>query len=541
MRIWENIKKRWRGLVQRTAGAAGVAREFKDIFELGGVPAFNQFYAFGIFVWKALYRGLYRPWHVIPAPTVHDARARRELYRLNTAKAVCAELASLTWGEECAINVSMAGRESTDESPDPLNEFVQDVLRGNAFGEKMQELIEQALALGGAAVKVWREVRRDREGNELPGSERVRLGYCMADQFVPTAWDNARVTEGVFISRRAKGGYYYTRLEWHKWDGLTYVVTNELYRADMQKGAAGEDSQDILGIRWPLAEVYPFLDEVTTIPVEDSLFSYFRTPIANNLDDNSPLGVSLYGNALETLHALDICYDSFVREFRLGKKRIIVPARAVRTVVDPETGALRRYFDATDETYEALASDNPDDLKITDNSVTLRVEEHVAALNAFLSILCLQVGFSASTFSFDERGGLKTATEVISENSKTYKTIKTVQNQLRPALEHMIRSIVDVAILYGMQWQGQSVESLAAGGYEVSVVFDDGVTQDRQTNINEGVMLVGAGLLSKKTFMTDPKYGQGLTPEQADAELAQIRAEGTGNAVDVTKLFGGME
>jgi A118 family predicted phage portal protein len=283
------------------------------------------------------------------------------------------------------------------------------------------------------------------------------------------------------------------------------------------------------------------LDEVTTIPVEDSLFSYFRTPIANNLDDNSPLGVSLYGNAMETLHALDICYDSFVREFRLGKKRIIVPARAVRTVVDPETGALRRYFDATDETYEALASDNPDDLKITDNSVTLRVEEHVAALNAFLSILCLQVGFSASTFSFDERGGLKTATEVISENSKTYKTIKTAQNQLRPALEHMIRNIVDVAILYGMQWQGQSVESLAAGGYEVNVVFDDGVTQDRQTNINEGVMLVGAGLLSKKTFMTDPKYGQGLTPEQADEELAQIRAEGTGNAVDVTKLFGGME
>ena len=528
-------------MVQRTAGAAGVAREFKDIFELGGVPAFNQFYAFGIFVWKALYRGLYRPWHVIPAPTVKDARARRELYRLNTAKAICAELASLVWGEECAINVSMTGRESTDENPDPLNEFVQDVLRGNAFGEKMQELIEQALALGGAAVKVWREVRRDREGNELPGSERVRLGYCMADQFVPTAWDNARVTEGVFISRRAKGGYYYTRLEWHKWDGLTYIVTNELYRADMQKGVTGGESQDILGIRWPLADIYPFLDEETVIPVEESLFSYFRTPIANNLDDNSPLGVSLYGNALETLHALDICYDSFVREFRLGKKRIIVPARAVRTVVDPETGALRRYFDATDETYEALASDNPDDLKITDNSVTLRVEEHVAALNAFLSILCLQVGFSASTFSFDERGGLKTATEVISENSKTYKTIKTLQNQLRPALEHMIRNIVDVAILYGMQWRGQSVESLAAGGYEVNVVFDDGVTQDRQTNINEGVMLVGAGLLSKKMFMIDPKYGQGLTPEQADAELAQIRAEGTRDAVDVTKLFGGLE
>jgi hypothetical protein len=73
------------------------------------------------------------------------------------------------------------------------------------------------------------------------------------------------------------------------------------------------------------------------------------------------------------------------------------------------------------------------------------------------------------------------------------------------------------------------------------VVFDDGVTQDRQTNINEGVMLVGAGLLSKYTFLTDAKYGQGLTPEEAEAELKRIKEEGTGNSVDVTKLFGGME
>ena len=539
MRIWENIKKRWRGLMQRTAGAAGVAREFKDIFELGGVPAFNQFYAFGIFVWKALYRGLYKPWHLIPAPTIGNDMARRELYRMNAPKAVCAELASLVWGEECEVNVAMNGRESTEDNPDPLGEFVKHVLCENAFGEKMQELVEQAMALGGASVKVWREVRRDREGNEIPDSECIRLGYCMADQFVPTAWDNAKVTEGVFISRQAKGGYYYTRLEWHKWDGLTYVVTNELYRAYMQKGVTGGESQDILGIRWPLADIYPFLDEETVIPVEESLFSYFRTPIANNLDDNSPLGVSLYGNALETLHSLDICYDSFVREFRLGKKRIIVPARAVRMVVDPQTGKMRRYFDATDETYEALASDDVNDLKISDNSVELRVEEHVAALNAFLSILCLQVGFSASTFSFDERGGMKTATEVISENSKTYKTIKTVQNQLRPAIEHIVRNIIDVAILYGMQYEGQSVESLAAGGYEVKVVFDDGVTQDRQTNINEGVMLVGAGLLSKYKFMTDKKYGQGLTDKQAQEELARIRGENQQTVnVDQLRLFG---
>ena len=539
---WLHRLRDWgRKLMQRGAAETGLAREYKTVFELGGVPAFQEFYEFGIFVWKYLYRGLYKLWHIVPAPTIADPRATRELYRLNAAKAVSAELASLVWGEECAVNVTMDGRESSDENPDPLGEFTNSILCENAFGEKMQEFIEQGIALGGGAVKTWHEENHDSEGNVVPDTGHIRLGYCMADQFVPTAWDNAKVTEGVFISRTAKNGYYYTRLEWHKWDGATYMVRNELYRSEMRKNGVPDAAQDILGVRYPLSEIYPYLDEETVIPVGESLFSYFRTPIANNVDDNSPLGISIYGNALETLHALDICYDSFVREFRLGKKRIIVPARAIRTVVDPTTNEVRRYFDPGDETYEALASDDPGDLKISDNSVELRVEEHIAALNAFLSILCLQIGFSASTFSFDERGGLKTATEVVSENSKTYKTIRTIQNQLRPMIEHIVRNIIDVAALYGMTWQGQSVAELAAGGYHVNIVFDDGVTQDRQTNINEGVMLVGAGLLSKYTFMTDKKYGQGLTPEEAEAELQRIKAEGTGNAVDVTKLFGGME
>ena len=52
-------------------------------------------------------------------------------------------------------------------------------------------------------------------------------------------------------------------------------------------------------------------------------------------------------------------------------------------------------------------------------------------------------------------------------------------------------------------------------------------------------MLVGAGLLSKYTFMTDPKYGQGLTPEEAEAELARIKEEGTGNMMNSLDLFGG--
>lgn len=526
MQWLDNLKKAVKGWMQRTGADTGVAREYKNIFEVGGVPAFSQFYDVGVFVWKHLYKGFYSPWHRIRAPTISKPEAKRDTARMDVPKAVCAELASLVWGQGVEVSVTRKGATLEDGQTDPLGEFIAHVLSDNAFSTKMQEHVEQVVALGGGALKVWQEQRHTEDGTPIPETAAIRIGYAMADQFVPIAWDNARVTEGVFISRQARAGYYYTRLEWHRRNGLTYVIDNELYRSDMQKKADGSgEPQDILGYRYPLAALYPHLDEHVEIPVEHALFSYYRTPIANNLDDNSPLGVSIYANALGTLHALDVVFDGFVQEFRLGKKRIIVPTSAIRVVHDPATGEMRRYFDPNDEAYVALRTDDAQQLKIQDNSVELRVEEHVAALNAFLSILCLQLGFSPGTFTFDQKEGLKTATEVVSENSKTYKTICSVQNMLRPAIEVLVDNIIAVASLYDMHWQGQAISALAAGGYEVSIVFDDGVTQDRTANMQEGVMLVGAGLLSKFTFLTDRRYGQGLTEEQATRELERINAE----------------
>lgn len=522
--MFERVKERVKSWMELAKTKTGMAKEFKDIFEVGGVPAFNQFYYFGIFIWKYLYRGYYKPWHRISAPTVKDALHERDLERMDTAKAICAELAGLIWNEQCEISVSQeTGKDQL------LDEFVHDVLMKNGFWTKMQEHIEQVLALGGGAIKVWYEEKRDGEGNVTPNSGNIRLGFCMADQFVPTAWDNTQVTDGVFISRQAKDGYYYTRLEWHKWDGLTYWISNEAYRSEYKQNSAKEP-QDILGFRYPLSAVYPFLDEQTPLQgLSTSLFAYYRPAIANNLDDDSPLGVSIYANALSTLKALDICYDSFVQEFRLGRKRIIVPAQCLRTVQDPITKESRRFFDATDEAYVALKSDDTDALKIQDNTVSLRVGEHEQAINALLSILCLQVGFSAGTFTFDRAQGLKTATEVISENSKTYKTIKGNQLQVKNAITQVIDAIVQVASLYDVHWNGTSIRTLSALGWETKVVFDDSILQDRQTNINEGILLATNGLMSKKRFLMEKL---GYTEEEAVQELKEIKQE-SGISADV--------
>lgn len=532
--MFDKLRERVGRLIQRAGAETGLSKEFKDIFELGGVPAFNQFYYFGIFVWKYLYKGFYAPWHRILAPTIANPYNRRDLERMDTAKAICAEMAGLVWSEQCEVHVS-----SGEGEYQPLEEFVHDVLTKNGFWTKMQEHIEQVLALGGGAIKAWYEERRDSQGNIIPDSGRIRLGFCMADQFIPTAWDNAKVTDGVFISREAKDGYYFTRLEWHKWDGLTYYISNEAFRTEYTPAQQSSiESQDILGFRYPLDEVYPFLNAQTELQgLTTSLFAYYRTAIANNIDDNSPLGVSIYANALSTLKALDICYDSFIREFRLGKKRIIVPAQCISTVVDPATGQLRRFFDATNEAYEALATDNPDALRIQDNSVELRVDEHEQAINAFLSTLCLQLGFSAGTFTFDKASGLKTATEVISENSKTYKTIKAQQLQVKMAIAQIVDAIIQIAELYDLKWDGKSIRQLAAGGWETKVVFDDSILQDRQTNINEGILLTSNGLMSKKRFLIEKL---GYTEEEAIAELKAIAEEASMTAGSFDQLYGSM-
>ena len=491
-----------------------LSKEFKDVFDVDGIPAFREFYQLMIFPAKFIYRGLYNAWHIVPAPTIGSRDKTRTLFRLGMAKAICAELASLIWAEGCDIHITTKGEDPT------LEDFVKSVLNDNAFNEKMQEHIEQSVALGGGAIKEYVTAY-----DEQP---KINLDYCMADQFVPTAWTNSKVYEAVFVSREAKDGYYYTRLEWHNWENDTYTIKTDLYRSQ---------NQDILGYVYPLSAVYPEMEPVVEINgLTKSLFAYYRTPIANNVDDNSPLGVSCYGNAFDTLHALDICYDSFVREFRLGKKRIIVPASAVRMVVDPQTGAMRRYFDANDEAYEALATDNPEDLKIQDNTIELRVDEHVAALNALLSVLCLQVGFSAGTFTFDAHEGLKTATEVISERSKTYKTISTYQAQIIPAVEKICRNIIELGKLYDLSYNGKSVASLA-NNYELSVTMEDAVIEDASTRIDRGIKLVTNGLMSKLTVMTDPKFGIGMTEDEAKAELERIKAEGASITAGAVDLF----
>ncbi|PEB19719.1 portal protein [Bacillus toyonensis] len=473
--MFGNIVAKVRGWLYKL----GLIKGIKKISDKKEIPINEESYK-QIDIWKAIYSGHYDNWHNVKYHTVEGQKSRR-MASLNMAKVISQEMAALIFNEKCSINIS-------DKT---LSDDIKNVLDENNFIKEFQRYLEYTFALGGMVIKVY-------------WNDGIKLSYVTADCFIPIAWDNKHITEGVFVNELSKGDKKYTLLEWHLIEGSEHVIRNELYESK---------NQGDLGVKVPLSTLYPDLEEEVWIKdISRPLFVYFKPNTANNLDLSSPLGISLYANSLDTLKSLDIAFDSFQREFILGKKRIIVPTSAIKTVIDPISGMPHRYFDSTDEVYEAMKFDDGDQ-SIKDISVELRVEEHTAAINALLNYVSMQVGFSAGAFSFDGQG-VKTATEVVSENSKTFRTKQSHETIIEDGIRDLVDIIIEIAALYD--------EFESTDEYEVTVTFDDSIAEDQTAEINKQVTLVMNGLTTKKLAIMKI---HGVSEEEAERIVEEIQNE----------------
>ena len=136
----------------------------------------------------------------------------------------------------------------------------------------------------------------------------------------------------------------------------------------------------------------------------------------------------------------------------------------------------------------------------------------------------MQTGFSTGTFTFDGKS-MKTATEVVSEQSKTFKSKQSHENIIEAALQELIDSIVAMGVLYGM--------INAPEEYEVAVTFDDSIAEDKGAEINQQTQLVSAGLQSKKRAVMKV---QGVTEEEAQQILQEIIEEERRQSPDLNEL-----
>lgn len=400
-----------------------------------------------------------------------------ERFRLGMAKTCCEDHANLLLNEK--VQITAEGFAQLD-----------DVLTANNFRERANRLLEITYALGTGAMVEYKNA-----------DARPVIDYIRADMIFPLSWDNLVIKECAFASHKVvdKQERYYIQI--HTCDNGQYVIENVYLN---KEGAV---------IPAP-AGVEPTVRTLSTAP----LFQIIKPNIVNNLDLDNPMGISVYGNAISQLKALDLVYDSYVNEFQLGRKRIMVP-QSMATIDMQADGTLQPRFDPRDTVFNVYEQSEDGKNELKEINMALRAAEHDLGLQKQLDIFSKKVGLGTGYYKF-ENGVVRTATEVVSTQSDLYKNRQKNEIPLRAALTDMVRAL-----------------SFLSGGspdIDVEIGFDDSIIEDTNATTQTNILLVTNGLRSKiDAIMAIEKCSQ----EEAEAKLAAIKQEEAVNMPEI-EAFG---
>ncbi|WP_373711842.1 phage portal protein [Jeotgalibaca porci] len=428
----------------------------------------------------------------------HELKTRPYM-SINMMKVVAKRMASLLYNEQCRINVG------GDDKFKDANEFIQQTFSDNDFNKNFERYLESDLALGGLVIRPYFDV----------GQQKIKLSWCQAPTIYPLRNNTNDVSEIAIASVNQTiendKVVYYTLLEFHEWVNSAYQITNELYRSE---------NKSVVGIQVPLSsyEAYKDIAPVATLnEVTRPVFIYLKPQGFNNRNITSPLGIGICDNALSTLKQINDTFDQFNWEIKMGQRRVAVPEDLTSLGID-ERGIKqpKQVFDSSQNVFIKMRGDSEDGFKITDLTSEIRSQAYIAALNNALQVLEMQVGLTAGTFSFDAKGGLKTATEVVSENSMTQQTRSSQLTMVDRAIKELIISILELAMAY----EAYNGDIPTMG--DISVDFDDGVVTDKQQQLDFFTQAKSAGFASTKLAI---KKVFGYTDDQAEDLIKEINDE----------------
>lgn len=399
---------------------------------------------------------LWRKWYMGWVPAFHFYRqynGKRKIRRirktLGMAKTIPEDWANLALNEKVNIVIDKA----------TVNKRIHEVLDANNFRVRANQLLELSFALGTGAFVEYRD------------GDSVKIDYVRAGLIYPLAWENGEITQCAFGSERTERKEKRVTLTLHRRDELgQYIIENHLFRRQ------GDMLTEIELPPNTQAEVHTH----STVP----LFQILRPNIVNNVDLDSPMGVSIYANAIDQLEGVDLVYDSYQNEFRLGKKRITVPINMARMVME-ETNSVTPVFDDNDTEFYAVPTMEGGENKIVEHNMELRHEAHEAAIKSGLALLSYKCGMGDDRYSFDH-GQVKTAKEVISDKSDLFQNLKKHELLLERALVGLVRAI---ASLLGV-----------TAGFEVAVNFDDSIIEDADSTRQRDLQEVRDGIMQKWEF-----------------------------------------
>ena len=437
-------------------------------------------------IWLEWYRGNVNDFHYYNE-VVNGQEVQMERLTMNMPKKVCEDISKLLWTEKTRIDLS--NQKATKRLWDVLDS------KENSFTINFPVFLEKALAIGTGALVEY----KNGQGNTI-------IDYLTGDVIIPYKYTNSYINGLITISRfteqARKKTIYFTHITYHEYDGITYRKYNELYKSENELE---------LGKEIDFGSMFPNVEPLEEIETDTPRFQVFKPNIANNLDLNSPMGISVLANSIDRFKGIDIKYDSFFREFKLGKKRILVDPTAMKgTMQSDAEGNVRlvQYFDSNDEAYVGINGMEGQPVKEIDLSI--RTQEHIDGINADLNWLSSNIGLGNNFYKFDN-AGLRTATEVISENADAFRTKVHYDLIVNDVIYDLVKVICEM-------------EGIKTNN--ITIVPDDSIIEDKNSEQLRALQEVSQGLRSKKSYLIEIK---GMTEEEAQTELEGIQEEKISN------------
>lgn len=410
--------------------------------------------------WLAWYSGDVKTFHNY---TIYNGKKQLKMKRmtLNMGKRVCEDWANLLLNEKTDITVA-------DEMS---QQILHQVLVDSKFWTKGNEGIEKTFALGiGAFVTTVENIGTNEEGvlTDLSKS-RVKVKFVNGTKVIPLTFEDDEITECAFVNVNSGKTYISVHL---KNEQGNYEIHNITCNGDADNLSFSDEDVEVFDTQSPL----PW-------------YQIVKPNVANNVDINSPLGVSIFANAIDNLKEVDLVWDSYANEFILGRKRIFVNAQD--WAINSRTGEEHDVFDSNDVVIYVLPEAEDGKQLITDQTQMLRVADHISALQNQLNLLGYKCGLGTEHYKFDS-AGVATATQIISVNSEMFRNLKKHEILLNDALVGMSKSI-----LYALNTFTPYNVNVDA---EIAIKFDDSIIIDEATERTRDLVDVNLGVMSKAEY-----------------------------------------
>ena len=437
-------------------------------------------------------------------------KQKRPLNSLNVLKSASNALASLMFNEKCSIKVN-----------DPkLQNLLDEIFKENDYYLDQETHLETWIALGSGAIRPYVE------------NDKIKLSWANATEIYPLEANTTKVDQ-IAISRRLQkvennNAVYYTLLEFHQWGNWTtdeqgrkyrpYIITNELYRSG---------DPNTIGEQVPLDYVdeYAGLSPTTTINyLEKPLFAFYRNAGANNKNLVSPLGIGLCDNWFKTVDDINMVHDGFEWEVKTGYRRVSIPRSWVRRQQNMNGHQIpedQQYFwDPNDAVFVPVNSKD-DTSSFKDLSINIRNEQYEGAMDFFLRELENDLRLSPGTFTVTP-SGVQTATEVVTNNSKTYQTRSSYLTMLEKTIDQLVYAIAEL-LQTGKLWSdGKARWNGDIDQLVITPDFNDGVFVDQEAQRSADLQAVQASVMPKIQFIM---RNYDLSEEEAKKWLQQIQDE----------------